>query len=1067
MKQLSVANLRLLRGRLLARMGKWAEAERYFKLAVDSFRAPTTLYLLGNSQFHGGKFEEALQNTEEALELDASRPDWLIRLGALYERAGRHQEAADTYLRALEASPENPEWQKRFQRSAAKAGSYSSRSSSGSTETAMVERTTGRQAVGGLSAAAQSAVAANVPLARLHVLQHEASCAPDNAVLQFQLGLAQQATEQEQEAAVSLACARALDPNDVGLVFHHAWALRLAGHAALAAETLDEAIRHSPNPLFASIGAGAYFQKVGLWKQAATLYEERLAVASPLSDLDYRAGLAREREYNWIAAGQHYGRALMAEPATAARHLRLGLTRERSGDLLGAVDSYQAALRLDSVTAPKWRYRLGTCLVSAGRVSEALTVFRGLHPDDVSQIWVDADLSEAPQHEATLLRPTLEPILRSHDVKILAARGILFMEHGMTRDALRAFEAVVRQDASQKGLNHFRLAMARLTLGDEAGAVEAFLDVPTFRRPLDIGKHGYFDKKWQHEAMEYVEYLDAYPMDEDLVLFESYHGSKIDCNPAAIYRGLRGDPTYDHLRFGWVVTGTCRVPEDVADDPRVSLIRRGSRLYRRCLGTAKYLVSNVSFPQYFVRRQGQKYLNTWHGTPLKSMGKDITSGFMQHANVGRNLLHTTHLLAPNQHTQDSLIDRYEVTGLFSGKVARLGSPRIDRMIHADFEDRARLLARLGIDDDGRQIVFYAPTWRGATGEKYFDKERLVNDLQALAALDAHVLFRAHHLAERALGALALEDITVVPADIDTYDALAVTDVLVTDYSSIFFDFLGAKKPIVFYAYDLEEYVAERGLYFDLADMPGEVAHCIEELTATVDRAIHQGIIDRPGHDLARKAFAPCEDGQATQRAIDFFFADSDAHKVELPPDDAPAVLYRHDFEPGADTEALLIDTAQLTAAGQRVAVLFDRSALIDHPERLELLSRLPDSVQRIVRAGPHVASVEERWNINQFNRSHRFSGQEQERIYRRAYTRDFHRATGRTTFSAVVQVSDLDPVGVSLLGATTQEALRRILVSRATTAAAIPTHLNSAAPVTWYDAVVASVEEAIHKPEEE
>ncbi|MGP5396827.1 CDP-glycerol glycerophosphotransferase family protein [Arthrobacter rhombi] len=1040
-------------------MGKWAEAERQFELALASSRTPITLYLLGNAQFHGRKFEQSLRNTEEAVGLDDSKPDWLVRLGALYERAGRHQDAADTYAQALATTPENPEWQKRFQRAAAKADSLSGSTSSARPQPSAIDRTTGSQAFGTLSATAQVAVATNVAPARLEVLLQENSCDPDNAVLHFQLGLAQQTNGLEQDAAASLARARVLDPNDLGLVFHHAWALRLAGQSALAAETLDEAIHRSPAPSVTTVGAGAYFQKAGLWKQAAALYEEHQSAVAPLPDLDYRAGLAREREYDWTAAGQHYDRALVAEPTSVARHLRLGLTRERSGDLAAALDSYQEALRLDSAMAPKWRYRLGTCLLASGKVSEALTVLRGLHRHDLSQAWVDAESREAPEHEATLLRSNLEHALGSRDAKMLTEQGIVLMEHGLRLDAIRAFEAVVRQDAAQKGLNHFRLAMARLAAGDEPGAVEAFLDVPVFRRPVDIGKHSYFDKKWQHEAMEYVEYLDAYPMDEDLVLLESYHGSKIDCNPAAIYRGLRSDPAYDHLRFGWVVTGACRIPHDVADDPRVSLIRRGSSLYRRCLGTAGYLISNVSFPQYFVRRQGQKYLNTWHGTPLKSMGKDITSGFMQHANVGRNLLHTTHLLAPNRHTQDSLIDRYEVTGLFGGKVARLGSPRIDRMVHADSEDRARLLAQLGVDDDGRQIIFYAPTWRGATGEKHFDRDRLINDLQALGALDAHVLFRAHHLAERALGALALEDVTVVPAEIDTYDALAVTDVLITDYSSIFFDFLGAQKPIVFYAYDLEEYVAERGLYFDLADMPGDVAHSIEELTASVDRAFRQGIVDRPGHDRARRTFAPCEDGQATRRAIDFFFAGSDADTVELAEDAVPAVLFRHDFEPGAPTEALLLRAEQLTAAGQRVVVLFDRSSLIDQSERLELLSRLPDSVQRIVRAGPHVASVEERWNINQFNRSHRFSGLEQERIYRRAYARDFHRATGQARFSAVVQVSDLDPVGVSLLGSTTEEAERRVLVSHATTKTT--GHTKGAAPLSWYDAVVASVEEAV------
>lgn len=194
-----------------------------------------------------------------------------------------------------------------------------------------------------------------------------------------------------------------------------------------------------------------------------------------------------------------------------------------------------------------------------------------------------------------------------------------------------------------------------------------------------------------------------------------------------------------------------------------------------------------------------------------------------------------------------------------------------------------------------------------------------------------------------------------------------------------------------------------------------------------------------------------------ERESDFYLEDSHEYTFDLPQDDALPVLFRHDFEPGASTNALLARVAELSAAGQRVVVLFDRAALADRPERLELLAQLPDEVQRLVRSGPHLVSVEERWNINQFNRSHRFSGSEQENAFRPAYRRDFHRATGQAAFFAVVQVSDLDPVGVALLGSTISESARRILVSPATVAASGGT--PDAAPLAWYEAVASSTAE--------
>lgn len=1046
MNRISFSQLHTQRGRLAARRGLWEKAEQHFAAASLAAPTATNFYYLGNAQFKLEKFDQALSSTQQAIELDASNPLWHVRLGALYERAEKYNEAVDAYTNALSSDPHNNDWKKRVDRARREAA-------------VRVAKTTSDQAIARLDKVAQSAVASNVPQTRLALLITASESDPKNPVIQFHLALSLLDAGQLERAVEHLKLALIADPGDAGLSFHLGWILRLAGRPVEAKRAFDAGIRSSSDPVFDRVGPGAYFHRQGLWEQAAALYEERILEFPHDGDLHYRAGVAREHTYDWETAAAHHLAATTLDPKSPGRHFRLGMAHERRSDFTRAIEAYRSAVFLDRQSRNDWQYRLAYCLQAIGLTDEAIEVFLGMRDASTSRLGEFASTSSAPhvlaEGEASFQRESLERKLKTHHVSELSELGTTLIELGMFPEAVCAFEAVVRQDDDQKSENFFRLAAAHLACNQRDSALEAFLNVQKFRSPAAVGRAAYFDKPWQLSNMEYVEYSQTYPLEESHVVFESYLGRKIDCNPAAIYRQLRQDPAYMHLRFTWVVTSNCAVPDDVLNDPRVSLVSRWSVLYRRALATAKYLVTNVAFPQHFVRRDGQKYLNTWHGTPLKTLGKDLGSGFMDHGNIGRNLLQSTHLLAPNEHTQNSLLIRNEAGDLFTGKVGRLGTPRIDTMFDFDVSRRHALFTKLGLADDERQILFYAPTWRGTKQSKHFDSEMLERDLKALAALDVHVLFRAHHLAERFLQGMVLDNITVVPHEIDSYDILGVTDVLVTDYSSIFFDYLGTNRPIVFYVYDLESYTAERGLYFAMEDMPGELAFDIDMLKIKVNQALQDGIEDKQQYRDSRLAFAPMEDGRASQRAIDFFFAEKNDHVVAHPRQSDSPVLFRHNFTPGPITDILVRRISVLNAAGESIAVMFDKSELQNSPERRRQLARLPDSVLRVPRTGSHVVSIEERWNINQYKRNRCFLNGEQERIYRQAYEREMRRCIGTVTFRAVVQVSDLDTVGVPLLASSKQQSGISYLVSPAAKSRQL---VEQSALVKWYDDIATEID---------
>src|SRR5699024_592540 len=142
----------------------------------------------------------------------------------------------------------------------------------------------------------------------------------------------------------------------------------------------------------------------------------------------------------------------------------------------------------------------------------------------------------------------------------------------------------------------------------------------------------------------------------------------------------------------------------------------------------------------------QIYVNTWHGTPLKTLGKRVNEGLFEHSNVARNFLNSSHLLVPNSHTAAALVQDYDISALFRGQAVTIGSPRLDKIVTATDSDRKKCLRDLNIEvPPGKRLLLFAPTWRGGEEANSEQHDQVVGALRALSAIpDTIVLFKAHH-----------------------------------------------------------------------------------------------------------------------------------------------------------------------------------------------------------------------------------------------------------------------------------------------------------------------------------
>jgi CDP-glycerol glycerophosphotransferase len=337
---------------------------------------------------------------------------------------------------------------------------------------------------------------------------------------------------------------------------------------------------------------------------------------------------------------------------------------------------------------------------------------------------------------------------------------------------------------------------------------------------------------------------------ENAVFFESFYGRNASCNPLAIDRELaRRAPGV--TRYWSVVDLSVAVPEGAIP------VVEGSPEWWRARGAARLLVVNDWLRRRFSRRKGQVVLQTWHGTPLKRLALH-RPGFdpRRTAAVVRESLRWNILLAQNPYAARILGKAY---AFLTRPIWVEGYPRNDVLTMGD---GAATRAALGIRP-GERVLLYAPTWRD-------DRDQIVDFVDPVslaAATDAVVLVRGHSrtlLPGRDAEGPRVIDVTGFP---DTSLLLLVADALITDYSSVMFDYSVTGKPMYFLVPDMEHYRGElRGFYFDLAaHAPGPMVRTQDELVAALaadETATYAG-----RYAQWRDKFNARDDGHAAERVV--------------------------------------------------------------------------------------------------------------------------------------------------------------------------------------------------------
>ena len=359
-----------------------------------------------------------------------------------------------------------------------------------------------------------------------------------------------------------------------------------------------------------------------------------------------------------------------------------------------------------------------------------------------------------------------------------------------------------------------------------------------------------------------------------IILLTSFNGKSYSDNPRYLFEYMRDSEQFSDYQLIWAFQKKQAIVG-------AKTVKFNSLQYYYYLSKAKYWIFNSKMAPYYYKKSDQVYLQTWHGVPLKRLGHDIIDNGSTYYRSKQSYKQMVKSYDKDRRHWDYLIASspfsaqvFETAFAFpQPKMLHIGYPRVDCLVHPDPVKIAELKRKYHLPTN-KKIILYAPTWRdNAYSNTGYTFELKVDFYKWKRALgEGHiVLFKPHYLIinkyenDRSLDGFLYS----IPANNDIKDLYVISDVLITDYSSVFFDYAILKRPIYFYMYDIEEYATDlRGFYMDIhKELPGKIYKEENEMLMDIKNQIY----DDSRMEVFNQRFNNLDDGKASKRVVDIIY----------------------------------------------------------------------------------------------------------------------------------------------------------------------------------------------------
>ncbi|MCY9806251.1 bifunctional glycosyltransferase family 2 protein/CDP-glycerol:glycerophosphate glycerophosphotransferase [Lentilactobacillus senioris] len=368
------------------------------------------------------------------------------------------------------------------------------------------------------------------------------------------------------------------------------------------------------------------------------------------------------------------------------------------------------------------------------------------------------------------------------------------------------------------------------------------------------------------------------PVKKNLVIYESFLGRNYSDSPKYIYEYLRKNfpGQYKHV---WIVAKGADV--NIPKHKDTITVRRFSFRYMYYMAVSNYQVINMRQPQWFQKRPGTKFLSTWHGTPLKHLVFDMdnvaSANPMYKQIFYKQSRQWDYLVTANQFSVDVFKHAFMYPEY---KMIKSGYPRNDILNAPDKDERqAQIKAKLHIPAD-KKVILYAPTWRDdeyyGVGQYKFDLKLDILRLKRELGDNYVLVLRTHYFIADHLDTSGFGDFVFNESSYDDIAELyLISDMLITDYSSVFFDYAVLKRPILYFVYDYEKYASVlRGFYLNMdKDLPGPLLKTNDEVIEAIKNIDNVTAEYHDRYQAFSNRFNNWEDGHATERVVNTVFLD--------------------------------------------------------------------------------------------------------------------------------------------------------------------------------------------------
>ena len=401
---------------------------------------------------------------------------------------------------------------------------------------------------------------------------------------------------------------------------------------------------------------------------------------------------------------------------------------------------------------------------------------------------------------------------------------------------------------------------------------------------VEISKENVFFRK----ILRYVLHIYRYTrfklrgigkkVDNHLIIFHTFNGKAYSDTPKAIYKYMQENSEYDDYKYIWAFKN----PEKykyLENNKNTKVVKSNSKEFEECLQKAKYWIFNYRAGDHQYPKKNQVFVQCWHGTPLKKLGYDLkdTHNAMNseeeiHKKYKVDAKKFKYIISPSKFASEKFISAWnlEKTNM-TDKVLEKGYPRNDFLYNFKEDDVKRIKQELNIPDD-KKVILYAPTWRDdqhQAGVGYTYKTEVDFDmLQKNLEKDYVLLFRAHYLVANSFEFDKYKGFIYNVSEVDDINELyIISDILVTDYSSVFFDYANLKRPMLFYMYDFDKYKDDlRGFYIDLEELPGKITKTEADLIEAIKETNNFEYNDK--YKKFNEKYNYLDDGQATKRVVE-------------------------------------------------------------------------------------------------------------------------------------------------------------------------------------------------------